>query len=173
MNNEVLKAISERRSIRHYTDYVPTKAEIETLLKAGMEAPSAKNDQPWHFAVCTNKGLIEEIDDEVRRVWGGKTKIFYNAPLAFFISCNPGTRWGRHDVGICVENICLAAHSIGLGTVILGMPETAFLGPKGAGFAERLKFPAGYTFCVAIAIGKPASTKEAHPIKDGLVDWIE
>jgi nitroreductase len=101
------------------------------------------------------------------------TDIFHGAQAAVFIACNRNGRWGPHDCGLAVQNIALAAHSIGLGTVILGLPEAAFTGPKGSDFSKQLKFPEDYSFEISIAIGVPAGTKEAHPVKDGLIDWID
>jgi nitroreductase len=69
------------------------------------------------------------------------------------------------DCGIAVQTIALAAHSIGLGSVILGLPDAAFRGEKAEYFNKLLKFPDKFKFVVAIAIGVPTATKEAHPIE--------
>jgi nitroreductase len=173
MGNPVLEAISERRSIRAYKPDQIKKEELEILLKAAQEAPSAANQQPWHYSVLQNAELIAEIQEEALKQMKEEGKeIFYKAPTAIFISCDPASRWGRHDVGITAENICLAAHAIGLGTVMLGRPEPAFTGPKGDHFAKLLKFPEGYKFAVAISVGYPAKSKEAHLVAPGRIDYI-
>jgi nitroreductase len=71
-----------------------------------------------------------------------------------------------------VQNIALAAHSLGLGSVILGLPDAAFTGSRGDHFNKLLKFPENHVFAVAIAIGVPNATKEAHPIEPGRIDYI-
>jgi nitroreductase len=173
MDNETLKAIAERRSIRSYKSDKVTREQWDALLAAAKEAPSARNSQPWHFSVTENRELLKEIYEEVEKNIGQKVgDIFYAAPGVIFLSCDASTRWGRLDCGIAVENIALAAHSIGLGSVILGMPEAAFTGPRGAYFNEKLKFPDGYSFAVAIAVGAPAASKEAHPQEEGHIDFI-
>ena len=68
--------------------------------------------------------------------------------------------------------MALAAHSIGLGSVILGMPRAVFEA-DGEAWKPRLGCPEGYEFCVAIAFGVPAGTKEAHPVREGLVSLID
>ena len=69
-------------------------------------------------------------------------------------------------------NIALAAHSLGLGSVILGLPDAAFNGPRENYFNKLLKFPENYEFAVAIAIGVPDAAKEAHPIKPGKIAYV-
>ena len=174
MNNPVLSAIAERRSIRSYKNEAVTKEQFDTLIKAGQEAPSARNSQPWHFSVVRSRALLEEISSEViKNIKEDLGDIFHGAQAAIFISCDPASRWGRLDCGIAVQTIALAAHAMGLGSVILGRPEPAFTGPKGDHYNKLLKFPEGHSFAVAIAIGVPAGTKEAHPIEGGRVSFIE
>ena len=174
MSNPVLDAIAERRSIRSFKSDAITKEQLDILLKAAEQAPSARNAQPWHFSVVQSRALLDDINAEVKKNFDREINdIFYAAPAAIFISCDPEARWGRHDCGIAVQNIALAAHSIGLGSVILGMPEFAFNGPRGKYFSELLKHPDGYTFAVSIAIGVPAASKDAHPIEPGRISFID
>jgi nitroreductase len=176
--NEVLQCIADRRSIRKYADTQITAEQWAILLKAAVEAPSAANRQPWHFTVVTRKQILKDINAEVQKQMvkqgqgNGSGDVFYDAPSAIFISCVADSRWGRHDCGIAAENIALAAQSIGLGTVMLGMPEMGFHDEKKAEFEKLLKFPQGYSYCLAIAVGVPAGSKEAHPVNEGLIDWV-
>ena len=91
---------------------------------------------------------------------------------AIFISADRESNWGKLDSGIAVQNIAIAAQSLGLGSVILGLPAAAFNGPRGAYFNELLKFPDTHEFAVAIAVGYPDGTKEAHPVEDGRVSYV-
>jgi nitroreductase len=167
MSNPVLNAIADRRSIREYKTSVQlTQEQLDAVLKAALESPSARNLQPWHFSVVQKPAILREINDEAQKNLNNPDlppDIFYAAPSVIFLSCEAESRWGRLDCGIAVQTIALAAHSLGLGSVILGMPEAAFTGSRKAYFNELVKFPAGYSFAVAIAIGVPARTKEAHP----------
>ena len=174
MNNPVLQAISERRSIRAYTSEQLSREQIDILLTAALEAPSARNDQPWHFSVVQNQALLEEIREEAsKNAEADFGYIFHKAPTVIFISSSPTARWARLDSGIAVQNIALAAHALGLGSVILGLPDFAFQGAKKEYFSKILKFPKDHSFAVAIAVGCPAGTKEAHPILEGRVDFID
>ncbi len=182
MTNAVLQAIADRRSIRAYTGQQITDEQLEILLTAAKQAPSARNMQPFHFTVVQDKALLERMDasvrDGLRKNAGMDVKddysVFYHAPTVIFISTNmDGEKlYARHDCGLASENIALAAHSIGLGTVILGMPREAFACPDGDEYRKILQFPEGYDFMVAISVGNPAMTKDAHPVAEGLVTII-
>ncbi|MDR3207791.1 MAG: nitroreductase family protein [Oscillospiraceae bacterium] len=174
MSNPVLEAIAQRRSNRGYEARPLSTAQIDALLKAAVESPSANNAQPWHFTVVRDAALLAEINAEAsQRLGRNLADIFFGAPVVIFISADPSSRWGRLDSGVAVENIALAAQGLGLGSVILGLPDAAFTGPKGPDFARRLKFPEGHRFAVAIAVGYPTVTKEAHPVAEGRIDFVE
>ena len=174
MSNPVLEAIANRRSIRGYEAARITKEQLGCLLDAAVQSPSASNLQPWHFSVVQNTTIFDEINTEAAKMLEReKTDIFFGAQTAIFISCKADSRWGRLDSGIAVENIALAAHSMGLGSVILGRPDAAFTGPRGEYFNNLLKFPDGYSFAVAIAVGIPTTTKEAHPLHPDRIVFID
>ncbi|MBQ3223975.1 MAG: nitroreductase family protein [Clostridia bacterium] len=189
MTNAVLQAIADRRSIRSYKPEQITDEQLSAIMTAALQAPSARNSQPWHFTVVQDKALIERINESFRteflkqvgdspmraHIEDPAYSVFYHAPTVIFVSTNmDGARvYARHDCGLAVENIALAAHSLGLGTVILGMPREAFTGPDGDEFRSLLQFPEGYDFMVAVSVGVPAGTKEAHMIDDGLVTYIK
>jgi len=171
--NSILSAIADRRSNRAYADTKLTSEQLEALKTAALQSPSARNAQPWHFAFVTNQELLQEINDEINKNSGGKRDIFYGAPLCVFISADRENSWGQVDSGIAVENLALAAHGLGLGSVILGMPRYAFTGEKKAKFEAALKMPKENDFAIAIAIGVPTMSKDAHEIFPGKVDFID
>jgi nitroreductase len=174
MDNPVLNAIAGRRSIRSYTTEKIAREQLDILLKAAGEAPSARNAQPWHFSVTQNRKILDEINAEVSKVLKNDVgDIFHGAPAAIFLSCDPESRWARLDCGIATQTIALAAHAIGLGTVILGMPDPAFTGPRKEYFDQLLKFPPGHSFAVAVALGVPAGTKEAHPVEPDRISFVD
>ena len=174
MDNPVLRAIADRRSIRSYKNEKITREQIDILLRAAEQAPSAENSQLWHFTAVHNRSILDEINTEVtNNLIQDFGDIFHNAKTAIFLSCEKASKWARLDCGIAVQNIALAAHSIGLGSVIVGMPDIAFNGKRGDYFRKLLKFPEGYDFAIAIAIGVPAGSKEAHTIEPGRTSFIE
>jgi len=172
MTNPVLQAIADRRSNRGYKPEQITQEQLDILLTAAQQAPSASNRQPWHFSVVQNREIVQEVNAEASKILGREGDIFYGAPTVIFLSCDRSTRWGLHDCAYAGQNIALAAHAIGLGSVILGLPEAAFTGERKDYFNQLLKFPEGYNFAVAIAVGIPTVTKDAHPIHPDRVTFI-
>ncbi|MGL5188307.1 MAG: nitroreductase family protein, partial [Cetobacterium sp.] len=91
--NEVIKNILERRSCRIFKEEKIEKELLKEIVKAGAFAPSAMNQQPWHFTVISNKDLLDQLsfdakeivkthDLEYLRNYANNEKfhIFYNAP---------------------------------------------------------------------------------------------
>ena len=172
MMNHVLAAIADRRSNRGYAPDQLTQEQLDAITTAAMQSPSARNSQPWRFAVVREQSIIKEINDEANKILGRTDDIFYGAPVAIFISCDNSSKWGRLDCGIAVQTMALAAHSLGLGSVILGLPDAAFTGLRADYFKKLLKFPESHGFAVAIAIGVPVVSKEAHPFEPDRVVYI-
>lgn len=177
MENEVLKAISDRRSHRKYQEKQLEEEVLSAILKAGLEAPSATNRQPWHYSVVQNPELIQEIheataqeivaEDESRsKVFSNpEFQIFFHAPTVIFIFGEKDFSWTHVDCGIAVENMALAAESLGVGSVILGMPKAAFHGEKAEELRKRLACPEGSDFVVALALGYAEDMKNAHDLR--------
>ena len=182
--NEVLKAIAERNSCRDFTGEPLTKDQTEALVKAALAAPSAMNIQPWHIVMCTDKNLVDEMNAsgmEIIAADADKTTynrimerggaMFYNAP-AMMVVLGDDTSWSSMDCGILIENVALAAHSLGLGNVICGMMGIPLNGPKGEEYKKRLKFPNGYKFAIALLVGKAKSGKEPHEHDKNKVTYV-
>ena len=186
MINETVQSIFDRRSNRGYADEPVSEENIEILKQCALASPTARNEQSWHFSFVTNRELINEVErtaydqavvegDEgfIAVMKSRNNKIFYDAPLVVFISADAASPWGEIDSGIAVENLALAAHSLGLGSVIIGLCGKAFKGEYAAKLGEKLGFPEGNRFTIAICIGKPTVSKDAHPVKDGKIVEIK
>ncbi|MBO7476366.1 MAG: nitroreductase family protein [Salinivirgaceae bacterium] len=151
----VITNIMTRTSIRSYTAEPITDSQIETLLKAGMAAPSALNKQPWKFVVVRNRAKLKEIADSIGpsrsaasaacviAVCGDMTKTLDGVGRDFWI----------HDCSAATENILLAAHALGLGAVWMGIsPDT----DRVKVVRSVLDIPDNQEVLCLIAIGHPA-----------------
>ncbi|WBW96943.1 nitroreductase family protein [Oceanirhabdus sp. W0125-5] len=117
----VLDCIYKRRSIRKYSQKPVDDETLITLVKAATAAPTACNTQPWEFIIVT--------DDEVRKEL--KSKLYfgnYDAPAAIVVCGNmklamsgPVKDFWIQDCSAAIENILLAATSMGLGTLWIGL----------------------------------------------------
>ncbi len=172
---DVLKAISDRRSHRAYQQGQISEEILDAILKAGLEAPSARNRQPWSFSVVQDAELIQEVHDAAAEAMGRKGsprfadpefQMFYHAPTVIFIFGEKEFSWTQVDCGIAVENMALAAEGLGVGSVILGLPKPAFAGEKADRLREKLRCPEGYDFVIALALGYASDTKDAHDLRE-------
>lgn len=163
---EVLNVIEKRSSTRGYTGEKLTKEELDILIKAGLQAPTATNRQEIHITVAEGDNpLLAEIEEEKNRVNetpNPSSNFYYDAPTVLFLSGEEGFPWSKLDAGIAVENIALAAEALGLGNVIIGIIKKALSGEKKEYFAKALNIPKGYDFEIAIAVGHKAVSKEPH-----------
>jgi len=119
-SNPVIKAIIERRSIRKYSERPVEKSEINLLLKSAMYAPSARNQQPWHFIVIDNRSLL----DRIMKVPPYASML--SAASAAILVCGDdqlelSKGYWSVDCAAATQNLLLAAHAMGLGAVWLGV----------------------------------------------------
>ena len=178
---DVLQAISNRRSHRAYKEEQLPEEVLSAILKAGLESPSARNQQPWHFSVVQDAELIQAVHDEAADVMGKSGsprfsdpgfQIFYHAPTVIFLFGEKDFAWTQVDCGIAVENMALAAEGLGVGSVILGLPKPAFAGEKAEELRKRLECPEGYDFVIALALGYAADTKDPHGLREEKISRI-
>jgi len=157
--NPTLETIFHRRSIRKYTDQSIEPEKLELLLKAAMAAPSAMNCKPWEFVVVTEPETLDQF--RKRLIFGNR-----NAPAAIVVcgnpslSTNPAARlcWVQ-DCSAATENILIAAVSLGLGTVWVGIhPVAEFVRIV----REIAGLPRTITPLGLIYIGYPAEEKPAR-----------
>lgn len=117
---EILEGIFTRRSIRKYTNQEISTDQIQLLIKAGMYAPSANNQQPWHFIVINQTEILNAIA-KVHPY----AKMLTKAQFAILVCGDENLELGKGywvvDCSAATQNILLAAHAMGLGAVWLGI----------------------------------------------------
>lgn len=126
--NEALECIMTRASVRKYKPEPVNDSIITAILKAGMAAPTAANQQAWHFVVVTEQGLKDSITEAFQ--W---TKMVRDCAFAVVVCGDMSKLFDgdREDGGFWTldcsaasENMLLAAHALGLGGVWCGIyPE--------------------------------------------------
>lgn len=185
MKNDTLSTIHERRSHRVYSTETLSNEQTKILLQSALAAPSALNAQVCHMTLVTSKEPLNLVNRSARKYAMQKDPqmrskrfedpefdIFYGAPAVIFVSAGTESPYAAIDAGILVENIALAAKSLGLGSVILGLPREGFLSPDGPMLEKALLFPEGHHFIIAIAIGHPLDERPAHTIRENRITRI-
>jgi nitroreductase len=117
-------------------------AELDTVIQAGLRAPSARNRQPWHFTVVRTPALVSRI---VSGAPDGTVLIIVTAS-------GDGKTNGSEilDCGLAVESMYLAAQAVGLGSRIYTGPMDSV----NKNLKKELGFPAGHSAVALVRIGK-------------------
>lgn len=156
-----------RRSVRVFKDTPIEEAHIDFMLKAGMQAPSAKNQQPWRFLVIKNKALLKELSTVSQGA-----RHLANAPLGIVVTMKedgmPMPHMRPLDCAASTQNILLAAHEQGLGAVWIGVFP---LSMRIESVRKMLNIPPTQTPFAMIAIGHPKHAVDGKP-RD-LTDRVE
>lgn len=164
--NQVLETIKRRSSTRGYTSEKLTQEQLQAVIQAGLQAPTAANRQEIHFTVLAgNHPVLKEIEDEKNRLRGlseVQHNFYFEAPTVVILSADSAYRWSALDAGIAVENMALAAEALGLGNLIIGCIYDALRGEKREYYSRQLNFPENYEYEIAIAVGHKAAAKEPH-----------
>lgn len=148
--------IYKRRSIRKFTPEPLSESTIFELIKAGMNAPSAGNQQPWHFIIINERKLLEEITKI-----HPSSKMLHEAPVAILIcgdmSLDKHRGFWVQDCSAATENILLKIVDQGYGGVWLGVYPRE---DRVEGIRKLLKIPKHIIPFSLIAVGHPGEEKE-------------
>lgn len=114
-----LDVIHSRKSVRHFTDYPVTQEQLETIVKAGMAAPSARNLQPWAFIVVTDREKLDAMADALPYA-----KMLTDAQAAIVVcgdmkkaAVDVDSAYWVQDCSAASQNVLLAVEATGLGAV--------------------------------------------------------
>ncbi|MCD8141489.1 MAG: nitroreductase family protein, partial [Planctomycetaceae bacterium] len=159
--NNVLRCIFARTSIRTYREDGVPKDALEIMLKAAMSAPSARNTRPWCFVVVTDRTILDRLTDALP-----KGSSLRKAPVAIMVGAdipakhdNPGYDFWMQDCSAATMNLLLGAEAQGLGTVWIGVAPRK---KQMADVATILSLPATVRPLCMVAVGYPAPPPSAQ-----------
>ncbi len=177
---EIFEAIKNRRSIRHYKPNSIDDKTVQTVLEAAHWAPSWGNAQCWRFIVIRDPKIKGEVAETLYKVkidneWveNAAADSIKQAPVLIVICAEKGKAgcgldgepltdkgeyWYMFDIALAVENLTLAAHALGLGTVIVGGFDTRKV-------SQILDVPAAYTVVTMTPLGTPDHKGQVSPRK--------
>ena len=174
---DTLEAIRTRRSVRKFSDKPVEPEKLQSVLEAVQQAPSWANMQCWRLIVVTDpavKGRISELSfvEAFFATRGYKSnpaqKALAEAPVVIVACAEPtesgdlrGQQYYLADMGIAAENLMLAAHSLGLASVFVGVFEEEDLG-------ELLDIPPGIRIVGLFPLGYPQGELTSGPPRKSL-----
>jgi len=154
----IVKSIYTRRSIRKYKDEKIEDKKIMELLKAGMCAPSAGNEQPWHFVIIEDNSIKEQIPQ-----FHPYAAMVKNASHVICVCADLNLQlyegYWIQDCSASTQNILLMADELGIGSVWLGVyPRDERM----EGLRKLLKLPENIVPFSLISLGYPDEKKPAN-----------
>ncbi len=168
---DFMDIIKERRSVRSFEEKDVPDELLRQALEAVRWSPSWANTQCWEIVIVKDQGMKQKLQDALAK-GNPATKAMEQAPVilsicgktqsAGYYKGEAATKfgdWMLFDLGIATQSLCLAAHDLGLGSVVVGMFDHDKV-------KEVLGLPAGYESVALIPIGYPAKTPSPPKRKD-------
>lgn len=153
----VMQNILSRKSVRSFTDAPVSREQLDTLVRAAMAAPTAKDIRPWKFVILDDRKTLDLLADQVP---DNKVAVLHEAPAAILVCAdttmtdkqgNPTEKWPL-DCSVASENILLMAEAMGLGAVWVSIYPT---GKYAKVFTEILNLPEEIHPFNVIPVGHP------------------
>lgn len=172
--NSIIRNIITRRSVKKY---LPTEVEprlIEAVVEAGTYAPTGMNMQSPIIIAITNKALRDRLSAINADILGADADPFYGAPVVLAVLAKASVRTRVYDGSLVMENLMLAAHSLGLGSCWIHRAKETFEREDGREILRELGVDEAYEgigFCImGYADGEP---KPQSPRKADYVIWAK
>jgi nitroreductase len=167
---ELFEAIRARRSVRQFRSKSVSRKQLTAVLEAVRWAPSWANTQCWQVVVVGEPERKARLQQILGRNPAHNAMV--EADLVLVLCARQGRAgfkrgvattafgdWLMYDVGLASQNLCLAAHALGLGTVIAGNFDHAAVGAE-------LGLPKGFIALTMIPLGHPAGDAKAPPRRE-------
>lgn len=148
-----IEAIRTRRSIRAYKPNMPKMEDIETVLDAGIQAPTGRNSQSVILVAITDKKIRDEYAKTNAEVMGASIDPFYGAPVIIIALVKRGVPCEAYDGPLALQNMMLAAHDLGLGSCWIHRAREAFEMPRWQEWLREIGIEGDYIGVGNLALG--------------------
>lgn len=173
--NETVRSILGRRSVREFTQQEIPRANLEMILQCGIHAPSGHNMQTWRFTVIQDDQKIGQFKEIVEKAARENKVYFYglNNPNALILISNDKRNTnGIQDSACGAENIMLAAHSYGIGSVWINALHTICDVPEIRAMLQAYGIPDTHVVWATIALGYPEKSGKLLEKKQAAIHWV-
>lgn len=172
-DNAVMEAIFTRRSVRHFKeDPIPDEC-LEALARAAIYAPSGMGLQTWQVTVVKNRRLIGRLAAVIAGVLKRDGYDMYRPAAVIAVSNRRDSKYGKEDDACALENIFLAAHSMGIGSVWINQLQGICDDPAIRPVLDEMKIPADHLIYGMEALGYSAEPEKRDVVKKGKIVIVE
>lgn len=152
--SQVLENIKTRRSVRAYQDKPIAKADLEEIITAGLYAPSANNTQNWQLTVVQDLDKLTELQKAVGEAMNNPGyHRFYGAAVLVIVSAPKAYSHAMADCSCVLENIFLAAHELGIGSVWINQLTNTYDDENVRAVLTGFGVPEDHQVCGCAALG--------------------
>ncbi len=171
--NEVIEAMRERRSVRAYTEEVPSDELIERVVDAGLWAASGRGRQSPIVLAVTDRALRDRLSAMNARIMGAPegTDPFYGAPVVLVVLADRSVPTHVYDGSLVMGNLMLVAHELGLGSCWIHRAREEFDTPEGRQILADLGVEGDYEGIGHCVLGYAAEVPEPKPRREGRLVW--
>lgn len=172
--NEIIKNLLTRRSTRAFCDQKIPREELEQILQTALYAPSGMNRQTWKFTAIVNQEKIQKLAKIIGTELEREDYNFYRPSALIIPSNEKDSIWGKEDNACALENIFLAAHSFGIGSVWINQLNNNIADrPAVRTILREFGVPDTHTIYGIAALGYPATPINKEIKKVGSYTIIE
>ena len=171
--NQVMENILTRRSVRGFNEKDISKETLEEILKAATYAPSGMNRQTWQFTAIMNRDKIQSLAKIIEKVLDRKGYNFYKPSVLVITSNTKDSRWAKEDNACALENMFLAAHSFGIGSVWINQLQGICDEPEVRSFLREVGIPDEHEVFGMAALGYAEKEPNQVVDKKGIIKIIE
>lgn len=171
--NEILKCIKERRSTKKYSNKMPSFADIEKIIEAGIFAASGRNKQAPVIIAVTDKEIRDKLSRANAKVMGASGDPFYGAPVVLVVLADKSANTYVYDGSLALGNMMLAAHSLGLGSCWIHRAKEVFIQDEWKEWLSSLGLVGEYEGIGNCVIGYPDEPERTAPERrEGRVFYV-
>lgn len=171
--NAVMENILTRRSTRVFQNKEIPQAELEQIVQAGLYAPSGQNRQTWKFTVVTDRDKIKRLAEVIGRKLGRDGYDMYSPQVLVIPSNEKENRHSMEDNACALENMFLAAHSFGIGSVWINQMRDICDDPEIRDILSGWDIPGSHTVFGMAALGYAAASEKKEVKKTGEVHFVK
>lgn len=173
MNNN-LDFILNRKSIKKYKDTMVSTNDLDKIIECGKYAPSGMNKQSAIILAVTNKEMRDKLSKLNAKIMGNENiDPFYNAPVVLVVLADKDVPTYIYDGSVVMENLLLAAHTLGLGACWIHRAKEMFETEEGKSILNSLGIYGNYEGIGNCIIGYPDMDPVDKQRKDNFVYYIK
>ena len=171
--NKIMENILTRRSVRAFTDKKIDIDIVKELIKAGLYAPSGMGRQTWKFTAVLNQSQIKKLAFAIGKELKREGYDFYSPSVIIIPSNDKESKFGKEDNACALENIFLAAHSYGIGSVWINQLQNICDVPEIRDILTELEIPENHVVYGLAALGYAKDENLSDVEKIGIYNIIE